>query len=144
MTLFILFICVFQTALFKNISTKSLIDDFDVIFFENVNFKGIFVFIIIYWLFLIIIYNLIGKYHEAHLKTNDCVNLPKKWQNRASSLSTNKCIVIFTTQNCKYNKETQLYTKLTEKYFDVNFSYPNNIPSFNFYGSRYTIRIIDL
>ena len=35
----ILYALIFQTALFRNIFTKS---DFDAIFFEHVNFKGLF------------------------------------------------------------------------------------------------------
>ena len=76
-----------------------------------------------------------GNYHLALLKSQYCVDLAKEWQNRASSLVVNKCIVVYTTSNCKSSKETQIFANANEKYFDINSSKPNNIPSFSFYGS---------
>ena len=58
------------------------------------------------------------------------MNLPKAWQNRASSLLSNKCIVVFTTSDCKNNDESQIFSK-------QHFSHPNQTPSSNFKGTSY-------
>ena len=75
------------------------------------------------------------------LKTNKCVNLPTEWENRASSLLINTCVVVFTTQDCKYTKEKQIFTSLNDQYFDENLSLPSDVPSNSFYGSLYAIFI---
>ena len=76
-----------------------------------------------------------GNFHFANLKSQFCVDLPKEWQNRVSSILVNKCIVVYTTPNCESTKESQIFTNFHKKFFDVNFSQPDDIPSFNFYGS---------
>ena len=75
----------------------------------------------------------LGDFYKANV-SDKCLDLPIAWQNRASSLLTNKCIVVFTTRGCKKNKESQIFSQLN---FDVSFSHPNKIPSFNFNGSLY-------
>ena len=58
------------------------------------------------------------------------MNLPKAWQNRASSLLSNKCIVVFTALDCKNNDESQIFSK-------QHFSHPNQTPSSSFKGTSY-------
>ena len=77
----------------------------------------------------------IGNFYFAHLKSHECIELPTEWQNRASSLLLKKCIVVYTASNCKSVEQLQVFANLNEKYFDVSFSKPNQIASYNFHGS---------
>ena len=143
---FLLIFSFIQMALSGALAASPAHKDFDAVFFENVNFKGIFYYPINASNLSIskkYFFN-IGEYFVGRLRSNDCVNLPNIWQNRASSIIINKCIIVFTTPSCKSNKESQIFTKLTERYFDVNFSHPNRIPSYNFFGSWYAYIIFIL
>ena len=71
----------------------------------------------------------------AHLKSQNCVDLPNRWVNKASSLIVSKFIAVYTTFNCESNKELEIFANFNGKYFDVNYSQPDDIPSFNFNGS---------
>ena len=70
-----------------------------------------------------------GDFYKANT-SDECFDLPSAWQNRISSLLTSKCIVVFTTRGCKYNKESQIFSQLS-------LSHPNKIPNYNFNGSLY-------
>ena len=70
--------------------------------------------------------------------SNECINLPHKWQNKVSSILVNKCIVLYSKQDCQTEKHPQLFKKGNDRYLDVSLSQPDNIPNFNFYGSWYT------
>ena len=70
-----------------------------------------------------------------NLKTKNCINLPKKWKNRVSSILTNKCIMLFTEENCKSGKLKATLIK-DKVYFDRYLYWPANLPSYNFNGSR--------
>ena len=73
------------------------------------------------------------------LKSHICADLPIEWQNKISSVLINKCIVLYTTENCKHTKDTQIFTNSNQqRNIDINFSSPSNIPSLSFYGTRYT------
>ena len=125
---------------FGILTTKADQKSFDAIFFENVSFKSKKLLIWSLFFFLLKSLNffflyIIGEYYLAPLEPEDCMNLPKEWQNRVSSVLVNTCIVVYTTSNCESSKETQIFNHLNPKYFDVNFSQPNNIPSFSFYNS---------
>ena len=135
-TLIIIF-AVVQISLAITLTKKNDKNEFDAVFFENINFKGI-----LKVLYLYIVFNLSnrnfcfkGKFHIAHFKPNVCVDLPNAWHHRASSLLVNQCVVVYTTRNCKYNKESQIFAGLSEKNFDVAISQPDEIPNFSFYGS---------
>ena len=72
-----------------------------------------------------------------HLHSNECVNLPHKWQNKVSSILVNKCIVLYSKSSCQSDKYPQLFKKGNDRYLDVSLSQPDNIPNYNFYGSWY-------
>ena len=68
------------------------------------------------------------------LKSKDCYNLPIIWKNRVSSIFTNKCIILYTDDDCQSDvfKATLNRNKV---YFDNNFKNQASIPWNNFYGS---------
>ena len=67
---------------------------------------------------------------QFHL--NDCVNLPKSWQNRSSSILTNACVVLFTKPDCKTEKVPQLFTNIKLKFGEKYKSMPSKIPNDDF------------
>ena len=71
----------------------------------------------------------------APIKTNECKQLPAVWQNRTSSILTNKCVVLFSSMDCVSDKSTQVFTKTGGKYSDLILSKPDNVPNNNFYKS---------
>jgi hypothetical protein len=83
--------------------------------------------------FLII--QIIGKYlmiQTSQYNLNDCVNLPKTWQNRSSSILVNACIVLFTKLDCKTVKAPQLFTNIKLKFGEKYNSIPSKIPNDGF------------
>jgi hypothetical protein len=77
----------------------------------------------------------IGENLLLRIGINECLNLPENWQNRASSILTSKCVVLFTSLNCKFEKSAQLFTKNHEKNFNIIFSLPDKIPNKDFFRS---------
>ena len=77
----------------------------------------------------------LGYYFVVNFRTNDCIHLPKKWKNRISSISTNKCITLYTQENCKTEKLKATIIK-NKVYIEENIhNSKSNISSFNLYGS---------
>ena len=131
----------FQIALLGILTANVSHNAVDLVLFENVNYKGVsnFVFFCDYFKFKLKIIFLIGESFEQQIKPNICYDLPNEWQNRVSSILTIKCIAVFTEENCKFNKASQIFPGLAQTNLEVNFSYPNIIPSLTFYGSLYFI-----
>ena len=69
--------------------------------------------------------------------SNDCINLPEKWQKRTSSILTNECVVLYTKLDCKSDKDLQIFMSPRLKFYDTYFSKPDNIPNFSFYKTKY-------
>ena len=76
-----------------------------------------------------------GEYLIVPIETDECKQLPLIWQNRTSSILTNKCIVLFSSLNCISDKSTQVFTKTSGRYSDQVLSKPDNVPNNNFYKS---------
>ena len=70
-----------------------------------------------------------------YIPSDTCLNLPSNWKNRASSILTNHCLVVFTKIDCKNDKGAQVFTKSEEAIFHMGLSVPDLIPNHNFYGS---------
>ena len=66
---------------------------------------------------------------------NKCINLPKNWQNKTSSVLTNGCVVLFSEEDCKTDKSSQIFSSARLKFNDIYFSKPDNIPNYNFYNT---------
>ena len=128
---------IFQVASFLTKRDIITLNRFDTVFFENVNFKGT------KFIFYIIInpensknyfFNL-GEYLIVPIETDECKRFPAQWQNRTSSILTNKCIVLFSSTNCISDKSTQVFTKTPGRYSGQVLSKPDNVPNNNFYKS---------
>ena len=65
--------------------------------------------------------------------SKDCFNLPNVWQNRVSSIFTNKCIVLYTQEDCK-DEIVKATLKKNKVYLDDD-DLQYRIESKNFYGS---------
>ena len=80
-------------------------------------------------------FKLIGKFLMVHIKAEtNCLNLPIKWKNRISSIHSHKCIILYTTENCLFEKLK--ITLIRDRIFiNDNSNYPANFSSQNFYGS---------
>jgi hypothetical protein len=140
MKLFKILIAIIQIQLIQRNVQASFLNDFNTIFFENAYFRGKFnICLIILNLFYRKYFFFIkGKYLVIQFKTNECLNLPADWQNTASSVLTNKCIVLYTESDCKSSNSTaQSFSKPREGYFDISSSHPDNIPNYSFYESSY-------
>ena len=71
-----------------------------------------------------------------NFKTKDCLNLPENWKNRVSSIATNKCIALYTEDDCK--PEQYKLTFINDKvYFDDDLKQQTYQPSYSFYRSWY-------
>ena len=68
--------------------------------------------------------------------SKDCLNLPKKWMKRASSVFSNKCIELFTETDCRAGKMDKRFTlKKNKIFFEDDSKQLASISSNNFYGS---------
>ena len=76
----------------------------------------------------------------VNLRTNECLNLPKKWRNRASSISTKKCIILYSEADCQTDRFKATLVK-DKVYFNAYSIWPFYLPSFNFHGSRLDFKI---
>ena len=65
--------------------------------------------------------------------SKDCFNLPDIWKNRVSSIFTNKCIVLYTQEDCK-DDAFKATLKKNKVYLDEDYL-QYRIASKNFYGS---------
>ena len=77
-----------------------------------------------------------GDYFLYKSNTLECVNLPPEWFNRTSSVLTNGCVVLFTEVDCKHDSNTQIFSSLKNKFFDLYSSHPDQIPNYNFFGKE--------
>lgn len=64
----------------------------------------------------------------------ECVHLPFEWRNRVSSVLTNGCVILFTEPGCKQDSNSQKFSSLKKKFYDLYTSNPDHIPNYNFYG----------
>ena len=135
MSIFILILLIFQVSCFPTRLDVFLSKGIDTIFFENIQFKGKkFIFLNRRYLRMRLKkFSCTGKSLVVPVKTNKCQNLPTEWQNRASSILTNRCIVLFTSLSCKLGRSTQVFT--SGGYFDKIFSKPAYVPNNNFYNT---------
>jgi len=71
------------------------------------------------------------------MKTNptSCVNLPQEWQNRASSILTNGCVVFYTDENCKSSKQYDIFSSARLNFEHGYYSKKYKIPNYSFYGT---------
>ena len=68
--------------------------------------------------------------------SKDCLHLPKKWQNRISSISTKKCLFLYTRTNCQSDELFKAVLIKNKVFLDINNQLQTTHSSgFNFYGS---------
>ena len=73
----------------------------------------------------------LGNFLLVNFASNDCLHLPKKWKNRISSISSIRCIQLYTQENC-------LEDKIKGTLLDQNIYIKENskpISSYNLFGS---------
>ena len=63
---------------------------------------------------------------------NGCVNLPRSWHNRSSSVLTNACVVLFTKPDCETDNAPQLFTNMKLKFTEKCNSMPSRLPNDDF------------
>ena len=68
------------------------------------------------------------------INTNECFNLSSSWRNRISSILSNKCINLYTEDDCQPDKFR--VTIIRDKVYLNSFFQSLVIPSYNFRGSQ--------
>ena len=68
---------------------------YGVVLYENKNFQGKFLMM-----------------QTSPKALHECVNLPKPWHNRTSSMFTNACIVLFSKTDCGSEKSPELFSNV--------------------------------
>ena len=73
----------------------------------------------------------LGKSHRLTLSPNRCTNLSKQWKDKASSILTNGCVVVYSDLDCKSDKN-QFFSSINFDFYDFFYSFPDNIPNYDF------------
>ena len=102
----------------------------------------IFNFLIIY-----LLYAIQGKYLATNPSAKpkskkECINLPKHWMKKTSSVLTNGCIVLFDDLDCKTNKKSEIFHNVRSKLKEVYLSWPTKIPNNNFHGTWFNDKAV--
>jgi hypothetical protein len=70
---------------------------------------------------------------------HECVNLPKPWQNKTTSMFTNACIVLFSKPDCGSEKSPELFSNVKLEQNSKYKSIPSKISNDDFEGTWYSI-----
>ena len=91
---------------------------YGVVLYENKNFQGKFLMM-----------------QTSPKALSECVNLPKPWHNRTSSMFTNACIVLFSKTDCGTEKSPELFSNVILEQNSKYKSIPSNIRNDDFEGT---------
>ena len=90
-------------------------------------------------------YPIQGKYLATNpsAKTkSECINLPKHWMNKTSSVLTNGCIILFDDLDCKTNKTLEIFHNVRSRLKEIYVSWPSKIPNNNFHGTWFNDKAV--
>lgn len=66
---------------------------------------------------------------------SECINLPTKWWDKASSIWTTGCVILYSEENCASEKAPVLFSSVRSNINEVYYSQPDKIPNKNFVGT---------
>jgi hypothetical protein len=80
-----------------------------------------------------------GEYYKTStsiISAKNCIKLPFAWWNRASSVSTSGCVVLYTNEDCNTQKTHEIFSSIRVNYNEAYYSQPNKISNKNFEATR--------